>query len=1378
MESPTTTTTTAAATSSADTEISPENILHHTTTFLSKTISEPELRSHLFAVLHGGGKTHFAARFTSSAALLLKPHSLALEAVEKAIAATNLSVQSSSLAVAEKLLLSCPNTPFSAFLLSLIYSLVLQPSKAAASLLSLFSLNPSAARSKIAPVLFQELFFVHLLPVFGWFEEQRNGILSDSGGGKDGDDDSVASEGREGYSVVVPRTKVLSKMNGGQAKELKELEGMYEEVLNENCRVFANYFIEVLRCSGGGEVCGPPPAVVLRELRRGGLELQGKNGSGEAGEFGAQFGRYNQIWNERRQGCLSDICSPFGTSTTKSTRSTSTPQTQLQSAISDSEDITFSSSSSSSSPTLETNKTAALFNSLPRSSSSGKKQFPLMADFDTTLPSKTSPPPPKDFVCPITTNVFVDPVTLETGQTYERKAIQEWLDRGNSTCPITRQKLTTGTHLPKTNYVLKRLIASWLENNPASNQPETPPLNSNITTSSSPNSVIAAAAVDCSIGQLRHAINNLCMSEILDESEAAVLRIERFWQDGKNLLGFDVQSMLARPAVVSGFVEILFNSVDPTVLRATVFLLSELGSRDKSVIQTLTRVDSDVDCIVALFKKGLLEAVVLIYLLRPSPGSLIEMDMVDSLVAVLKRKESDLVKMCVKPRTAAVLLLGQMMENSSGEGDVAKNVVKGDIVEIVVGRLESEWNEERMSAVGVLLKCMQVDGRCRNTVAEKAELANVLESFVGGDDAERFQIVRFLSELVKLNRRTFNEQVLHIIKDEGTFSTMHTFLNHLQTAPVDQSPVLAGLLLQLDLLAEPRKMSMYREEAMDTLISCLRNSEFPAAQIAAAKTIVSLPGRFSASGKSLTRAFLLKRAGLEKSFRNLVQMDESGKLFSESEELEERAAEEWGLKMASAIVSHEFGLIFEALAEGMKSRYSELHSACFVSAVWLVHMLGVLPDTGIRGAARVCLLKRFVSIFKSAKDMDDRVLALLALKSFINDPEGLQELNNYMKDLKKGLRELRKSCPLAFEILKVFSEGRDSSVVRPVESQRACSGRLLREWRGAVNCILQGQDHFRPLRWNYEGINKPENLTRIVVILGMFLQPVLFLLLKVWTGRGSILHLIQEIREHSKAVSSLVVLHSGDKLYSGSLDKTTRVGFFTVDSLDFPILRCLLTVDTLQVWSIVGDTLNCVQVYDMKEQVHNLVVASSISCFIPAGAGIKVHSWSGRSKLINSGRYVKCLSLVQGKLYCGCHDNSIQEIDLATETVSSIQTGSRKLLGKVSPVYALEVRDGLVYSAVSPLDGSPVKIWNASNHELVGSLSTTMDVRTMAISTELIYLGGKAGTIEIWDRKKHSRVETIQACTNSRVVSMAVDRNEEIFVAGTSDGWIQAWGLN
>lgn len=366
--------------------------------------------------------------------------------------------------------------------------------------------------------------------------------------------------------------------------------------------------------------------------------------------------------------------------------------------------------------------------------------------------------PPKDFVCPITSHLFMDPVTLETGQTYERKAIQEWIDRGNSTCPITRHQLQS-TQLPKTNYVLKRLIASWLEHNPGLKhvRPENPPIKSSqlsglVRPSTSPTSVISQASIDGTFGELRVAISHLCMSEILNESEMAVLQIERFWREAK--MEMEIQTALSKPAVINGFVEILFNSVNPQVLRATMYLLSELASRDKDVIQILTTVDSDVECAVALFKKGLVEAVVLIYLLKPSWTTLVEMDMVESLLMVIKRKEENPIEMCLKPKTASVLLLEQMLRgvDENNVSMVARAVVSERAVESVVGSLEADWKEERIAAVGILLRCIEVDGNCRNTIADKAEVASVLESLAGASDGEQFEIVHFLSELVKLNR--------------------------------------------------------------------------------------------------------------------------------------------------------------------------------------------------------------------------------------------------------------------------------------------------------------------------------------------------------------------------------------------------------------------------------------------------------------------------------------------------------------------------------------------------------------------------------------------------------------------------------------------------
>lgn len=74
---------------------------------------------------------------------------------------------------------------------------------------------------------------------------------------------------------------------------------------------------------------------------------------------------------------------------------------------------------------------------------------------------------------------------------------------------------------------------------------------------------------------------------------------------------------------------------------------------------------------------------------------------------------------------------------------------------------------------------------------------------------------------------------------------------------------------------------------------------------------------------------------------------------------------------------------------------------------------------------------------------------------------------------------------------------------------------------------------------------------------------------------------------------------------------------------------------------------------------------------------------------------------------------------------------------------------------------------------MVGSLQSTLEVRTMAVSSELIYIGGKGGIVEAWCKKKHNRVEVLQTGINGKVVCMALDTNEETLVIGTSDGRIQ-----
>ncbi|KAL9644702.1 hypothetical protein ABK040_012356 [Willaertia magna] len=81
------------------------------------------------------------------------------------------------------------------------------------------------------------------------------------------------------------------------------------------------------------------------------------------------------------------------------------------------------------------------------------------------------------FICPITQQLMVDPVIIETGHTFERKSIEEWL-KSNNTCPITRTPLLLKSLTPnftarlsineKKEKFIKKVIKNiklWLNDN-------------------------------------------------------------------------------------------------------------------------------------------------------------------------------------------------------------------------------------------------------------------------------------------------------------------------------------------------------------------------------------------------------------------------------------------------------------------------------------------------------------------------------------------------------------------------------------------------------------------------------------------------------------------------------------------------------------------------------------------------------------------------------------------------------------------------------------------------------------------------------------------------------------------------------------------------
>lgn len=239
-------------------------ILHETTSFISDILSRHDLRHNLFSSLR--------REISISDKTGLETLDLAAETLETAVSTANSSIKSTCLRHAKNLLLcQYPENIFSSFLLSLVFCLCNEAVDSSLNLLQLFDLNPSFARTEIAPTIFEKLFLIHLLPVIQWFNAQTSNTLASlsTKSGDESDDFSV-----DDVSAVVPYSKRLSKVSGELAVELKDLERNYEEVIDVNCRVIVGHFRKVLKSRGGGQsrIISPPAvALSLRNTAKDGV---------------------------------------------------------------------------------------------------------------------------------------------------------------------------------------------------------------------------------------------------------------------------------------------------------------------------------------------------------------------------------------------------------------------------------------------------------------------------------------------------------------------------------------------------------------------------------------------------------------------------------------------------------------------------------------------------------------------------------------------------------------------------------------------------------------------------------------------------------------------------------------------------------------------------------------------------------------------------------------------------------------------------------------------------------------------------------------------------------------------------------------------------
>ncbi|KAH9315850.1 hypothetical protein KI387_024477, partial [Taxus chinensis] len=976
---------------------------------------------------------------------------------------------------------------------------------------------------------------------------------------------------------------------------------------------------------------------------------------------------------------------------------------------------------------------------------------------------------PKGLVFPLTDQLFEDPAAIETGHSYECAAIQEKFNHGNTTRPITWKKFESATPT-NADSTLKQVVDTWkiahsgiltehgyanarLEHTVprqyrSENQMDVSSLteqsskqfsgklnvNRKMETSSPksfPNkrfsqfekeslNSIPSISHDL-LSNLKQAQAILCTSNNLIECEEAALTIARVWLDSSS--NPIVEASLSKAAIIDELMEVLATSDNEEVLQKIVCILAELAVKNDLNRKIILRADSDLEIIMRIIKSNIFpHAVILLHLLKPPPSKLVLLDLIPLLLAVIENTsdlESLRLSQCT-PQEAAILLLEQLLavsDNTKNRENVKQIISLGGIP-FLLRRLELGSVQGKISATSVLCRCMQVDGNSRHILVRDVKKASVLELLHQG--MSRTGAIAFLTELLCLDRRSLINKFLCELQKEGLLNTMHVLLVFLQTSSLEQQPMAAALLLQLELLVQPQRYSVYREEALDAIITALHCEMDKKAQLQAAKALTILGGRFSHLGRALLEAWLLKRAGLENDIIHSLteeqcSLEEAMKRWNE----EKKATNDWERNMTSVLLTKGKSL-FEALAKSLSGQIPELAKLCLVTATWLNCALTSMPDTGMQLVACSILLPRLVACLRHDKQVEERILAALSLHSYMQNPECLQLISTFAQEIIGPLRRLKWVTWTAKELLDVVTND-------PLHKSHAdifIHGEVAQmdaSENGRTEALTYGK------RKLYSGHSDGT--------------------IKVWDVRNQQPKLITEVKKHKSSVTCLAISQSSDRLFSTSADKSIRV------------------------WKLGFEELVCVQVVQTKEAVQRISVNALLTFIISEGYGIKVLDKFGLEKMLNGNKHVQGVAVAENKVYCGCSDWSIQEVDLQTGEVMSWQPGQAMSGGKQSTRCELQVFKDCLYIAGNSIEGVSTEVWNLKNKSLAAKLSTVTDVIAMAVNEDFIYLGCNASTglIEVWLREKVQKVAVI--CIESRISALAF--GEDVLYGASEDGKIR-----
>ncbi|KAF5472883.1 hypothetical protein F2P56_009551 [Juglans regia] len=527
--------------------------------------------------------------------------------------------------------------------------------------------------------------------------------------------------------------------------------------------------------------------------------------------------------------------------------------------------------------------------------------------------------------------------------------------------------------------------------------------------------------------ELSRAIYTVCTSDSLSECEISIRIICKAWLDSHG--DPVIEAALSEASIIEGMLEVLFASKDDEILELIISIFAEFVGRKEVFRRIILNSDPRLDIFLRLLRSSSLfvKAAVLLYLLKPKAKQMISFEWVPLVLRVLEFGDHMQILFTVRcsPQVAAIYLLHQLLTGFDEDRNLenARQVVSLGRMNLLAQGIERGDSHDRSNAALLMSRCIRADGSCRNYLAENLNKASLLELLVlecrKNSNSCAFAL---LTELLCLSRTRMIKFLCGLKEAWSGMNTMNILLAYLKRAPPEEYPLAAAILLQLHLLGDTTKYSVYREEAVEAVITSLDcrlcNNKV---QEQSARALLMLGGHFFYSGEASAESWLLQRAGFHEntgdSFRSKEIVIDG---FIHSNE-EEEAIEDWQRKAATVLVRSGNKRLLAALSESIANGIPSLARASIITVTWMTSFLHSVGEEDLQSMACSILMPQLLESLYCRKDTEERVLASYSLLNLFKNSECVSMLSSWDKELLGNLQNLSLVTWTARELISIIT---------------------------------------------------------------------------------------------------------------------------------------------------------------------------------------------------------------------------------------------------------------------------------------------------------------------------------------------------------------------